>query len=268
MHWRLAALSLPLAFACGQLHGQITVTYTAEVNDGFTSPTAPVRRPDFQSYFDTILAPGYAFNRPSGRALLFDEVAGVNGVPTNSVFGYSFDALPTGIVAATLEIRLRGGQVATHTDELQFQFVEANQSLWTLSTLYRVEINVLNGARWNPGDERVFTLDLAALPSGPGTSGPSNLRSSMNTEGYLDVLYHDDGGVDNMILTLTIDPDAACIGDADRNRFRNFADITAVLLNYGQSFAAGTGIGDADIDGDVDSSDVSAVLMNYGLPCF
>ncbi|MBL8746517.1 MAG: hypothetical protein JNK58_09200 [Phycisphaerae bacterium] len=57
-----------------------------------------------------------------------------------------------------------------------------------------------------------------------------------------------------------------CRGDADGDRDRDFADITAVLT----AFSTPTdpfGLGDADGDGDVDFADITAVLEVFAVPC-
>ncbi|MBL8745520.1 MAG: hypothetical protein JNK58_04095 [Phycisphaerae bacterium] len=58
-----------------------------------------------------------------------------------------------------------------------------------------------------------------------------------------------------------------CPGDADGNRTVNFADINAVLSNWGAVYPGGSGPGDANLDGVVNFGDVSAVLTNWGVVC-
>jgi hypothetical protein len=58
-----------------------------------------------------------------------------------------------------------------------------------------------------------------------------------------------------------------CVGDADGNRVISFADITAVLANFGANYQPGTGIGDANGDGVVTFADITSVLANFGVPC-
>lgn len=58
-------------------------------------------------------------------------------------------------------------------------------------------------------------------------------------------------------------------GDTDGNCVVNFADIGAVLANFGNSYLpkpAG-GPGDADGDAIVDFSDIASVLANFGAVC-
>jgi hypothetical protein len=67
-----------------------------------------------------------------------------------------------------------------------------------------------------------------------------------------------------------------CLGDANRDGFVTFADVTAVLANFAFNwgcpypgpgmFGAG-GVGDANYDGMVTFADVTSVLANFGLPC-
>lgn len=57
-----------------------------------------------------------------------------------------------------------------------------------------------------------------------------------------------------------------CFGDADGDLDRDFADITAVLGNFGLTGAPYIP-GDADGSGIVDFADITAVLANFGIPC-
>lgn len=58
----------------------------------------------------------------------------------------------------------------------------------------------------------------------------------------------------------------SCIGDADGDLDRDFADITTILANYGLAPGA-FGDGDADGNGIVEFADITTVLANFGLPC-
>lgn len=58
-----------------------------------------------------------------------------------------------------------------------------------------------------------------------------------------------------------------CFGDANDDGVVDFSDIAEVLVNFGNSYAPGTGLGDADADGLVDFSDIAAVLVNFGFDC-
>jgi hypothetical protein len=58
-----------------------------------------------------------------------------------------------------------------------------------------------------------------------------------------------------------------CAGDADRNYDVNFADITTILSNFGDTGPIGDVIGDANNDGVVDFADVTAALAAFGSLC-
>lgn len=58
-----------------------------------------------------------------------------------------------------------------------------------------------------------------------------------------------------------------CLGDADRSGDVAFADITSVLVHFGNVYLPGTGPGDADSSGVVEFADVTAALVNFALPC-
>lgn len=59
---------------------------------------------------------------------------------------------------------------------------------------------------------------------------------------------------------------AICIGEANNDRVINFADITAVITNWGR-VTTHIGLGDANADGAVNFADVTSVLTFYGSTC-
>ena len=65
------------------------------------------------------------------------------------------------------------------------------------------------------------------------------------------------------IVSFVVLVNNVCQGDASRDGFVNFADITAVLANLGLTGP----LGDANYDGAVNFADVTAVLANLGSPC-
>lgn len=71
------------------------------------------------------------------------------------------------------------------------------------------------------------------------------------------------GGGMRGTINVSAPPPPPCLGDATGNRVVDFADITAVLANWGGAGPAG----DADHDGDVEFADVTAVLASFGVPC-
>lgn len=67
----------------------------------------------------------------------------------------------------------------------------------------------------------------------------------------------------SFIIHITPPP---CTGDADRNQAINFADITAVLANFGNT-GAPFAPGDADGSTVVNFADITAVLASFGTAC-
>ncbi len=61
-------------------------------------------------------------------------------------------------------------------------------------------------------------------------------------------------------------PIACCPGDTDGDGDRDFADITAVLANFGETGAPFI-LGDVDGNGEVNFADVTAVVVAFGMPC-
>ncbi len=62
-------------------------------------------------------------------------------------------------------------------------------------------------------------------------------------------------------------PPPFCPGDADRNGFVNFLDITTVLANFGTNYTPATGPGDSDNSGFVNFTDITQVLAAFGNVC-
>ncbi len=58
-----------------------------------------------------------------------------------------------------------------------------------------------------------------------------------------------------------------CPGDANADRFVNFADALAILALFGADYSPETGLGDVDGSGVVDFDDVLFLLANFGFPC-
>jgi hypothetical protein len=60
----------------------------------------------------------------------------------------------------------------------------------------------------------------------------------------------------------------ACVGDCDRSGSVSFADITATLANFNQSYPVGVLTpGDANGDRSVSFADITAILANFGAVC-
>jgi hypothetical protein len=59
-----------------------------------------------------------------------------------------------------------------------------------------------------------------------------------------------------------------CPGDADNDGDRDFADLTAVLANFGNNYGAClVGLGDSDKNGVVSFGDATATLGTFAMPC-
>ncbi len=75
-------------------------------------------------------------------------------------------------------------------------------------------------------------------------------------------------GVTDVPLAVIVVPPPHCAGDANGSGTVDFADITAVLSNWGASFTPGSGgAGDANDDGAVDFADITSALSNWNSLC-
>ncbi|MBL8746518.1 MAG: hypothetical protein JNK58_09205 [Phycisphaerae bacterium] len=73
-------------------------------------------------------------------------------------------------------------------------------------------------------------------------------------------------GTGLFVATAVFPPPPHCVGDADSDGDREFADITAVLANF-NNMTIPFGLGDADGSGVVDFADITSVLALFGQPC-
>lgn len=128
-----------------------------------------------------------------GSTTTFDDTI------VNRCFGHTFQSLPSTIVAATLRIPLRAMSVPlVQNDRVALQLDDNTNAFdWSRS------IEDLSGTgTWNPGDEQVFALDLAALPLQGG--GTIDLLPALKADGHLDIFVQDDTRVDDIELTLVV----------------------------------------------------------------
>jgi hypothetical protein len=103
--------------------------------------------------------------------------------------------------------------------------------------------------------------------SGATTDSLTIIDAESSDEGEFRLVATNDCGPSEASANVTVAPPPFCPGDANGDRIVNFADVTAVLANFGADYSPGTGPGDADGGGAVNFADVTAVLSNWGLPC-
>lgn len=104
-------------------------------------------------------------------------------------------------------------------------------------------------------------------------TGASDPRSFGGAVVNAQITYNNTGVPETYQATLFIGPAVAppppvCLGDANGDNMVNFADITAVLTNFGNVYQPGSGgAGDANNDGPVNFADITTVLTNFGNTC-
>lgn len=165
-------------------------TYRAGRMDNFNPPTDPT-------------LPSAAFlanvNGVYGNPLRkhFDDPA------TDSFFLHSFTGLPTNIVRAELEVRMRPEAGGTGNDSIHFDFPPFNAPSFT----WGQNMFALHpGGTWNAGQgAHTFVLDLGNLPAG-SIGQPTDLLSRLNTHHALNIMIQDDTTVDYMKLRVWVCP--------------------------------------------------------------
>ena len=149
----------------------------------------------------------------------FDQIPGINGNPDTQIM-HTFNNLPENIIGATLEISVMAGTEDVVDSGLATDgFDLITVDLKTPSNYmyygrdfgpnqpedYGVDTPIadpgfLQNTTWSPGDARVFTLDLSALPLIEG--GSLNFIPDLNNNKNLTVVVDDETGVDYMLLTI------------------------------------------------------------------
>ena len=155
----------------------------------------------------------------------FGSTAEFDAVPTNQQIAHTFDGLPSGITAATLEVRVRAeaGSFGVENDGLIISFVDSETTSWlddivwarTLGSFpgggqffFAPDNGLLTpGSPWEQGSVASATLDLAALPKGGGNT--INLLPLLNEKGFLDVTVRDDSAADHFRLEIIVPEPAA-----------------------------------------------------------
>ncbi len=114
--------------------------------------------------------------------------------------------------------------------------------------------------------QRKLTGVIVNDPSDPTAFGGAVVNATLT--------YNNAGVPETYEAVLFVGPAAAavvpphCAGDANGDGNVNFADITAVLSNWGRIGTPGSGAsGDANDDGQVNFADITSVLSNWGASC-
>ncbi|MBS0198528.1 MAG: hypothetical protein JSR77_17390 [Planctomycetes bacterium] len=161
---------------------RITICYEGGRADNFAAPfDSTSRRPFFDAYVTSTFP---------GIIKQFDDTT------ENRVLGHTFNNLPCGIIAATLEVELQAGVTITSNDAIYLQYTGGTSFAWgsPIASLPGA------GGTWNANQHQTFLLNLASLPGG------TNLLPQMNTSHALDFLMQDDTNVEHMRLTITTCP--------------------------------------------------------------
>jgi len=151
----------------------------------------------------------------------FDLTAGLNGGSADRNVAHTFAGLPAGILAATLEMRVRGGNnLLVNNDGVFLAFADAT----TPTLLDAIEFKrtfgpfagggtvfsdpdtgLAQSTTWSNGDTALLLLDLGALPLAGG--GMLDLLPMLNAKGFLDVVVADETAADFFLLTVTTIPE-------------------------------------------------------------
>ncbi len=200
MRDRLLLLFFMCGFVSPAFAAQIVIT--AGIVDEFAAPADPA------SPSAAMLALPMLYQN-------FDLTAGINGGFADRQVAHTFTGLPSNIVAATLQLRVRAGNIAGVTsDGVLISFVDEETVLycggdvvWARSFAPTAgggcfpvpDATGLVGS-WNGGQTATIVLDLAALPL-PG-GGTTNLIAQMSDRGFIDVNVSDETACDFMRLSI------------------------------------------------------------------
>lgn len=157
-----------------------------------------------------------------------------------------------------------------NSGQAYFSSTTNDGSLAVGSNLYTLNSGAArDGIVWTPSGGLMNATDyIASL--GLSSQIPANMEiremASVSPDGTVITgigLLTDTFQFQSFVIRLAAPP---CTGDADRNRLVNFADITAVLANFGSSGLPYTQ-GDADGSATVNFADVTSVLAQFDAQC-
>lgn len=202
-----------------------TQTFQGGLIDGFALP-ADIASPSPQLVSSYHALAGSSFQD-------FDLIPNVNGGSIDRPIPHTFTGLPSSIIAATLELRVRGGNADVSTDGIILSFVDAATPDYlddmvyartfgrfdSSTNLFASDPGLLTSGTWSSGHDVTFTLDLANLTTADG--GTLNLLPDLNANGFLDVLVGDETGVDYMLLSVTVREPATLSLDIKPGSCRN-----------------------------------------------
>ena len=152
-------------------------------------------------------------------ALLPSAAVGFDGLPHNQQVAHTFTGLPSDIISASIEFRVKGGfNPGVGTDGIFITFANSNSTslvdeiVWGRTfgdfagggTVFSdSDIGIATpGLTWGPNSEAYLTLDLSALPLIDGST--INILSNISSNGFMDVTVSDDSIVDFYRLTLNM----------------------------------------------------------------
>jgi hypothetical protein len=188
----------PTPVVCPSGKDSLQLSIGIGAHDNFAPGPDPGAAPDPQllNYIVNCSVPGVP--------LQLDEIPAVGGVPANSWFGHTFTGLPFGIVAATLEIRVKAGPVwGTHNDHIAIvDSISGCTPTWFWQNRFKNLPEA--GGTWSADQSATFCLDLDALPIGASASTTSVI--SQLASGRLSIRVDDDSGVDYVVLNLVVCP--------------------------------------------------------------
>ncbi len=171
---------------CPQPVVQIVYDGGRDENCNFTAPNDPAKR-------SACLTSAY----PTGAWKDFDDAT------ANRFVGHTFGSLPTGIIAATLEICMRPHSDIPNNDSINLCLNQCSPATFAWGEFIRDLPG--NGGTWTNGEPcQCFLLDLANLPNVSGP--PSNILPCLNSRCGLDMFIQDDTAVDFAQLTVTVCP--------------------------------------------------------------
>lgn len=183
-------LATNFSTASAQNHNNVTLTYTAGINDNFA---LPLEQTSPSNDLLLLMDPYGGGDRVTFPHRQFDDKA------INRVFGHTFTGLPGNIQAATLEIHMfAGGSGLVSNDAIHLERTGVNG----VSTSWDLGLTALFGQPWTGGSDHTFIWDLANLP--PDGQGDTNVIPFMNADNALDVYVQDDTAVDYVTLTVTV----------------------------------------------------------------
>src|SRR5262249_10842107 len=147
----------------------------------------------------------------------------------NRYVGHSFQNLPSGILAAKLEIRMKPLCANPENDSINLCLLGYSGTVTAFGWSALIS-DLSTAGTWACGQSaETFCLDLAALRNAPC---PRSILDCINANGQLDVMVQDDTAIDYMRLSLLVCPCSTTPRSFQAGKIDSFSYLSGLFIDY------------------------------------